>query len=151
MTKVQDTDGQELVDISSLTIEQEAALVLEQMARLMRENREATEAQRYYVEQARKVVANWEAAIAEVNAERDAALAKLEERAKGLGLRAEQTIETEHGVIKFKNGYPRVTYDAKGLDAVSKAPEHGWLRQYRSETLVMPTVTKVEVKVDEAD
>jgi len=134
-----------------LTIEQEAAQVLEQMARLKRENLEATKEECAIRDEGLDLARRWEAAIAEINAERDAALAALEERAKGLGLRAEQTIKTLYGTIAFKSGYLRVTYDAKGLDAVAKSPSMGWLRQYRAESSVSPTV-KVEVKeaADEA-
>lgn len=128
-----------------LTFEQEAAQVLEQMARLKRENAEATVDLLENLRIHQTMCRQDEEAIAEANAERDAALAVLEERAKGLGLRAEQTIEAAHGIIKFKNGYLRVTYDAKGLDAVAKSPDMGWLRQYRAESSVSPTV-KVEVK-----
>lgn len=90
--------------------------------------------------------------IAGINAERDAELAELEQRARELGLRAEQNIGTEYGTIAFKKGYLRVTYDAKGLDAVAKVPEHGWLRQYRTESSVSPTVSvKVEASGGEID
>ena len=134
-----------------LTIEQEAAQVLEQMARLKRESEQATEGERLALGKLDEQVAAIRAAVSEINAERDAALAALEERAKGLGLRAEQTIKTLYGTIAFKSGYLRVTYDAKGLDAVAKSPSMGWLRQYRAESSVSPTV-KVEVKeaADEA-
>ncbi len=57
----------------------------------------------------------------------------------------EQTVKTEHGIIKFRAGYLRVSYDAKSLDAVSKTPEHGWVRQYRRESSVAPSVN-VNVK-----
>jgi len=127
-----------------LTVEQEAALVLEQMVRLKRENLVATADLLENLRMHQTMCKQDEEAIIEANAERDAALAELEERAKGLGLRAEQTIRTEHGAITFKKGHLRVTYDAKGLDAVAKSPEHGWLRQYRKESSVAPLV-KVEV------
>ncbi len=128
-----------------LTIEQEAAQVLERMARLMKENKEATKEQREHLTTALAEALKWEAQITAFNAERDTELAELEERAKGLGLRAEQTVKTEHGAIKFRAGYLRVSYDAKSLDAVSKTPEHGWVRQYRRESSVAPLV-KVNMK-----
>jgi len=130
-----------------LTIEQEAAQVLEQMARLMRENEEATAEERETVRQLKARIEAWEGKMIAVNLERDVALAELEERAKGLGLRAEQTVKTEHGAISFRAGYLRVSYDAKGLDAVAKVPEHSWIRQYRKESSVAPLV-KVEVNED---
>jgi hypothetical protein len=127
-----------------LTVEQEAAQVLEQMVRLKRENLEATEYQRAAAHQYEESASVMRDEIAKINTERDAALAELEERAKGLGLRAEQAIKTEYGTIMFKKGFLRVTYDAKGLDAVAKSPEHGWLVQYRKESSVAPLV-KVEL------
>ena len=129
-----------------LTFEQEAAQVLEQMARLKRENLEATEGQRWALAQLDAQAKDIWDVINQVNAERDAALAELEARARELGLRAEQTIKTEHGSIAFRAGYLKITYDAKGLDAVAKSPDMGWLRQYRAESSVSPTVSvKVEV------
>ena len=130
-----------------LTIEQEAALVLEQMARLKQENLVATIEERRRLAELEGRTAAVQDTIAEINAERDGELTELETRAKGLGLRAEQTIRTEHGTIGFKAGYLRVTYDAKGLDAVAKVPEHGWIRQYRKESSIAPSV---KVEVDEA-
>ncbi len=128
-----------------LTIEQEAAQVLERMARLKRENEENTTGERLTLKSLDEEIAAIRGWINETNAERDTELAELEERAKGLGLRAEQTVKTEHGIIKFRAGYLRVSYDAKSLDAVSKTPEHGWVRQYRRESSVAPSVN-VNVK-----
>lgn len=131
-----------------LTFEQEAAQVLERMARLKRENLESTVDERRRLAELEGRYNAVQDTIEGINAERNAALAELETRAKGLGLRAEGTIKTEHGTIAFKNGYFRVTYDAKGLDAVAKSPDMGWLRQYRTESSVSPLVT---VKVEAAD
>lgn len=130
-----------------LTIEQEAAQVLERMARLVNESKEAVADLVPRLEAALANVKAVEALVAKTNAERDTELAELEERAKGLGLRAEQTVKTEHGAIKFRSGYLRVSYDARGLDAVAKVPEHNWIRQYRKESSVAPSV-KVKVNED---
>ena len=125
------------------TVEEEAAGILERMVVIIAENLAATEQQREYLEQARKVAERWEAAIAEVNANRDALLAKLETEAQELGLQARQTIKTEHGTIKYRKGALRITYNAKDLDAVAKLPEHVWLLEYRTESQGAPSVTVI--------
>jgi len=136
--------GEQAMTEQTLTFEQEAAQVLEQMAELTRENREATTKQAERLAKLRAEVKVFEDEVAMINAERNEMLNNLRMHAEGLGLRAEGTIETPHGTVKFKSGYPRVTYDAKGLDAMAKAPEYHWLRDYRKESLVSPKVT-VEV------
>jgi hypothetical protein len=126
------------------TVEQEAAQVLEEMAKLERESFEATEKQRFKLQELTERQAEIVAEINMINAGRAELLANLELQAKDLGLRAERTIKTEHGTITYRSGYLRVSYDNKGLDALVKSPEYEWLQQYRKESSVAASV-KVDV------
>lgn len=125
------------------TVEEEAAGILERMVVIITENLAATEQQREYLEHAHNTVKKWEAAIAEVNANRDTLLAALEAEAKGLGLQVARTIKTTYGTIKYRKGALRITYNAKDLDAVAKLPEHVWLLEYRTESQGAPSVTVI--------
>lgn len=142
-------NGRETMSEKRLTVEQEAALVLEEMARLKSEKLDATAEEREEVRQLSARIEAWEGKMMAINLERDSALGLLEQRAKELGLRAEGTIKTQHGSINFRKGYAKVTYDAKQLDAVAKMPAHEWILAYRSMAEVAPSVTVILTKISE--
>jgi len=128
----------------NVTVEQEAAQVLEQMSKLLAENSAATAQQAKGIQELQASMQVLQDEVAMINAERNEMLNNLEMQAQELGLRAQRTLKADHGAITFRKGYLRVTYDSKGLEALVKSPEYEWLDQYRKESSVAASV-KVEV------